>query len=67
MAAVSRTSAVAAWRGFGISGRLGWLAWLLVHLAFLTGFKNRFTTLVHWTIAFVGRAREERAIRGRAV
>jgi NADH dehydrogenase len=62
MAAVSRTSAVAAWHGRGVSGRLGWLAWLLVHLAFLTGFKNRFTTLVHWTIAFVGRGREERAI-----
>jgi NADH:ubiquinone reductase (H+-translocating) len=61
MAAVSRTSAVAAFGRRGFSGRIGWLAWLVVHLAFLTGFKNRFTTVVHWAITFVGNAREERA------
>jgi NADH:ubiquinone reductase (H+-translocating) len=61
MAAVSRTSAVAAFGNRGFSGRIGWLAWLVVHLAFLTGFKNRFTTVVHWAITFIGNAREERA------
>jgi NADH dehydrogenase len=61
MAAVSRTSAVASIRGLELSGRLGWLAWLVVHLAFLTGFKNRVTTVVHWAITFIGRARAERA------
>jgi NADH dehydrogenase len=39
--------------------------WLLVHLLFLTGFKNRVTTVVHWAITFVGRARGERAIATR--
>jgi NADH dehydrogenase len=62
MAAVSRTSAVASFRGLEFSGRLGWLIWLLVHLVFLTGFKNRLTTVVHWAITFVGRARAERTI-----
>jgi NADH:ubiquinone reductase (H+-translocating) len=62
MAAVSRTSAVASFRGLEFSGRLGWLIWLLVHLVFLTGFKNRVTTVVHWAITFVGRARAERTI-----
>lgn len=61
MAAVSRTSAVAAVGPLRLSGRIGWLAWLLVHIAFLTGFKNRFTTLVHWAITFLGNARSERA------
>ena len=28
----------------------------------LTGFKNRFLVLTHWTIAFLGRGRAERAI-----
>ena len=65
MAAVSRTSAVARFRGLEFSGRLGWLMWLLVHLLFLTGFKNRVTTVVHWAITFVGRARGERAIATR--
>ena len=65
MAAVSRTSAVASFRGLQLSGRIGWLAWLFVHLLFLTGFKNRVTTVVRWTITFVGRARGERSIAAR--
>jgi NADH dehydrogenase len=62
MAAVSRTSAVASFRGLQFSGRLGWAMWLFVHLLFLTGFKNRVTTVVRWTITFVGRSRAERTI-----
>jgi NADH dehydrogenase len=62
MAAVSRTSAVANFRGLQFSGRLGWMMWLFVHLVFLTGFKNRVTTVVRWTITFVGRSRPERTI-----
>jgi NADH dehydrogenase len=65
MAAVSRTSAVARFRGLEFAGRLGWAAWLFVHLIFLTGFKNRVTTVVRWAITFVGRARAERAIATR--
>jgi NADH dehydrogenase len=65
MAAVSRTSAVASFRGLQFSGRLGWLMWLFVHLVFLTGFKNRVTTVVRWTITFVGRSRAERTIAAR--
>ncbi len=64
MAAVSRTSAVANFRGLQFSGRIGWAMWLFVHLVFLTGFKNRVTTVVRWTITFVGRARGERTIDG---
>ena len=62
MAAVSRTSAVASYRRLELSGRIGWLAWLFVHLVFLTGFKNRVTTVVHWAITFIGRSRAERTI-----
>jgi NADH:quinone reductase (non-electrogenic) len=65
MAAVSRTSAIASFRGLRLSGRLGWLAWLVVHLLFLTGFKNRFTTVVHWAITFLGNARSERTMLDR--
>jgi NADH dehydrogenase len=67
MAAVSKTSAVASFRGLQFSGRIGWAIWLLVHLVFLTGFKNRVTTVVHWTITFLGRARAERTIDTRHV
>jgi len=62
MATISRFRAVASIGPIKLSGFIGWLAWLLVHLVFLTGFKNRFATLVSWTIAFVGRGRPERTI-----
>jgi NADH dehydrogenase len=39
--------------------------WLFVHLTFLTGFKNRVTTLFHWAVSFVGRGRAERTSTAR--
>jgi NADH dehydrogenase len=36
--------------------------WLFVHLAFMTGFKNRFKTLISWSLSFLGRGRTERAL-----
>jgi NADH dehydrogenase len=41
-------------------GFAGWLLWLVVHITFLTGFKNRASALFHWIISFFGRARAER-------
>ena len=46
MAAVSRRRAIVSFHGLRISGFLGWLMWLAVHLTFMTGFKNRFTAAV---------------------
>jgi len=62
MATISRFRAVVTLGRVRLSGLIGWLVWLLVHLAFLTGFKNRLATIASWTIAFIGRARPERAI-----
>jgi NADH:ubiquinone reductase (H+-translocating) len=45
-----------------VSGLIGWLAWLVIHVTFLTGFKNRLATLADWTIAFLGRGRSQRTI-----
>ena len=36
--------------------------WLVVHLAYLTGFKNRFAAVANWTVAFLGRGRRQRTI-----
>ena len=55
-------------RAVGSIGRLrvvgfpAWLLWLLVDRVWLTGFKNCVLVLAHWTIAFLGRGRAERAI-----
>ena len=55
MATISRFHAVVSFKGLRLSGFLGWLMWLFVHITFLTGFKNRFAALFHWTGTFLGR------------
>ena len=64
MAAVDRRSAVLSAHGLKLSGRIAWLIWLVVHITFMTGFKNRFTALIHWFLCFLGTGRAERAIVG---
>jgi NADH dehydrogenase len=62
MATISRFSAVASIGRLRLSGFIAWLMWLGVHLVYLIGFKNRLTTLLHWTVSFVGRGRSERTV-----
>ena len=42
------------------SGFIAWLMWLVVHVMYLVGFKNRFTTMLHWAVSFVFRGRSQR-------
>ena len=60
MATISRFSAVASVGKLRLSGFLGWLMWLAVHLLYLVGFKNRVTAVLHWAVSFLGRGRSER-------
>jgi NADH:ubiquinone reductase (H+-translocating) len=62
MATIARFKGVARIGPVRLGGFAGWVAWLVVHLTFLTGFKNRFTALVHWAISFLGKGRAERTI-----
>ena len=62
MATISRFRAVVSFKGIRVAGFVGWLMWLCVHLAFLTGFKNRFITVLQWGLAFVGTSRSERTL-----
>ena len=62
MATISRFSAVASVGRLRIVGFVAWLMWLFVHLFYLIGFKQRMTTLLHWTISFLGRGRSERVV-----
>ena len=55
MATISRFRAVVSVGRLQIGGFLGWLMWLVVHLAFMTGFKNRAATVANWAVAFLGR------------
>jgi NADH dehydrogenase len=60
IATVGRFNAIVSVRGVRLSGFPGWVVWAFVHLAFLTGFGNRLTTILKWTRSFIGRGRPER-------
>jgi NADH dehydrogenase len=62
MATIARFRAVAIIRRLQLAGFVGWLLWLVVHLTFLTGFKNRVSALANWVVAFLGRGRRQRTI-----
>jgi NADH dehydrogenase len=49
MATIGRNAAVCEFpNGWTLSGRLGWMAWLGLHLIELVGFRNRANVLVNW-------------------
>ena len=54
MATVSRFSAVAKIGPLEFGGFIAWLAWLVLHLVYLVGFKTKITTLLSWTVTFLG-------------
>jgi NADH:quinone reductase (non-electrogenic) len=67
LTAVSRYFAVGQRGRVRVSGFAGWLFWLVVHLTFLTGFKNRVGALFHWIVSFFGRSRPERTITAQQI
>jgi NADH dehydrogenase len=67
LAAVSRYYAIGERHRARVWGFAGWLIWLVVHLVFLTGFKNRISALFHRTISFFGRSRPERTITAQQI
>ena len=62
MATIARFRAVASIGPLRIAGAPAWLLWLLVHLVFITGFKNRLAAVADWAVAFLGRGRRQRTI-----
>ena len=62
MATISRFSAVVSVGKLRFSGFIGWMMWLVLHLVYIIGFKNRVTTLLHWFVSFIGRGRSERTV-----
>jgi NADH:ubiquinone reductase (H+-translocating) len=67
LATISRFRALAVLGRLRMSGFSAWLLWLAVHLAALTGFKNRVSVLFNWTVAFLGRGRPQRVITAQQV
>lgn len=66
MATIGRNRAVAVVFGWELSGRIAWWAWLLVHIVFLVGFRNRASVLLNWAWNFFTYDRGLRAVVGGA-
>jgi NADH dehydrogenase len=69
MATIGRNSAVTELRGVRLSGFLGWMMWLVVHLVNVISFRSRILVLVNWAwdyvfydrpIRLIVRARDDR-------
>jgi NADH:ubiquinone reductase (H+-translocating) len=67
MATVSRFSAVVKIGPLEYGGLLGWLSWLVLHLARMVGFKSKITTLVSWAVTFLTMRRGQLTITGQQV
>ncbi|MBC7870848.1 MAG: NAD(P)/FAD-dependent oxidoreductase [Chitinophagaceae bacterium] len=63
MATIGRSRAVA-WLYYKIqlTGFVGWVAWLVLHLIWLMGFRNRLNVLVNWTWNYLTYDRSVRII-----
>ncbi len=61
VATIGRFRAVVSLGPIRLSGLPGWVIWMFVHLAFLSGFGNRTITMLRWMRSMIGRGRAERS------
>src|SRR5579862_6002583 len=64
LATIGKAAAVADIAGMHLSGVVAWLMWLLVHIFFLIGFRNRFIVIVEWAWTYLRNDRGARLITG---
>jgi NADH dehydrogenase len=66
MATIGRSAAVAKIGELEFSGFPAWLAWLVVHLIFLIGFRNKIFVLMQWAYSYFTYKRGSRIITGQS-
>ena len=64
LATIGRAAAVAEFGRLHISGVTAWLLWLVVHIMYLIGFRNRAIVLLEWGWAYLRRQSGIRLITG---
>ena len=62
MATIGRNSAVADIRGLKLSGFVAWLAWAVIHVLNLIGYRNRLVVAVQWLWSYLTLQRGARLI-----
>ena len=65
MATIGRNAAVASAFGINFRGYLAWLVWLLLHLYYLIGFRNRIVVMLNWVWYYWFHERQVRLITRR--
>jgi NADH dehydrogenase len=65
LATIGRSYAIADIRGLKLHGFLGWLVWVVVHIYYLIGFRNRAFVLMEWAWAYFTFGRGARLITDR--
>jgi NADH dehydrogenase len=66
LATIGRHRAVADFGRFRVTGVLAWWLWLLLHIMYLAGFRNRLSVLVEWAYSYFTYERGARLITGRS-
>ena len=64
LATIGRMAAVVDLRGFKFSGAIAWLFWLVAHIFFLIGFRNRIAVMINWLWAYATYDRAARVVVG---
>jgi NADH dehydrogenase len=64
MATIGRGSAVGDIFGLKISGFFAWIFWIVLHIFWLIGFRNRFVVMTEWAWAYFTLQRRVRLITG---
>jgi NADH dehydrogenase len=62
MATIGRSKAVAVVGKLKFSGFIAWLAWLILHLIFLVGFRNKIVVMIQWMYSYFAYKRGARII-----
>lgn len=64
MATIGRSKGIAQIGKIHLSGFLAWSAWLLIHLIYLIGYRNRFFVLLNWSWQYLSWQSGARLITG---
>jgi NADH dehydrogenase len=64
LATIGRAAAVADLGRVKFTGLIAWLAWLVVHIFYLIGFRNRVLVLLEWAWSYLTTQRGARLITG---
>ena len=66
MATIGKARAVAQLGRLRMTGFVAWLSWVVVHLWYLVGFRNRLVVFLNWFWAYVVSSHSARIISGRS-